>query len=148
MSRLTFLLASGFGLGLAPVAPGTFGSLAGIPLYLAILHVTTAPVPTLLLVGLAILLACWVAREAERAIGEHDSGQIVIDEIVGMLVALLWIPPTLEAVVGTFLVFRVLDILKPWPANLIDRRVPGGAGIVLDDVVSGVYANLLMRLVV
>lgn len=91
--------------------------------------------------------ACWVAGRAESILGEHDSGEIVIDEIVGMLVTLLWIPPTFPNLAIAFLFFRVFDIVKLWPANQIDRRVPGGIGVVLDDVVSGVYANLLLRVV-
>lgn len=80
-------------------------------------------------------------------LGEHDSGEIVIDEVVGMLIALLWIPPTFPNLAIGFLLFRVFDIVKVWPASTIDRRVPGGVGVVLDDVVSGIYANLLMQLV-
>ncbi len=130
------------------MASGTFGSLLGIPLYLAILHVTDSLVPTLVLVGACIVVACWIAGMAERVLEEHDSGEIVIDEIVGMVVALLWVPPTIPNLVIAFVLFRVLDIVKPWPAGEIDRRMPGGAGVVLDDVVSGIYANLLMRLFV
>lgn len=141
------MVASGFGLGLAPVAPGTFGSLLGIPLYIAVLHVTEGVGPTLAIVGLLVLVACWIADRAERILGQHDSGEIVIDEIVGMLVALLWVPPTLLNLVLAFALFRFFDIVKLWPADAIDRRMPGGAGVVLDDVVSGIYANLLMRLV-
>ncbi|MDG2308903.1 MAG: phosphatidylglycerophosphatase A [Candidatus Binatia bacterium] len=133
-------------MGFAPFAPGTFGSLLGIPLYLAILQVTDAVVPTLVLVAVAIGIACWIAGQAEQVLPEHDSGEIVIDEIVGMLVALLWIPPTFPNLILAFALFRVFDIVKIWPAGEIDRRMPGGAGVVLDDVVSGIYANLLMRL--
>ena len=91
--------------------------------------------------------ACWVAGRAEKILGEHDSGKIVIDEILGMVVALLWIEPTLQSITLAFVVFRLLDILKPWPAGWIDRSLPGGSGVVLDDVVSGFYANLIVRLV-
>lgn len=130
------------------MAPGTFGSLLGIPLYLAVLHVTDAVVPTVLLVAAFVAVSCWLAGCAEEAIGEHDSGEIVIDEIAGMWITLLWIPPTIPNLVIAFLLFRVLDVVKIWPAGEIDRKMPGGAGVVLDDVVSGIYANLLMRLFV
>ena len=128
------------------MAPGTFGSLLGIPLYLAVLHVTDAVVPTLGIVAVAIAGSCWLAGRAERVLATHDSHEIVVDEVVGMLVALLWIPPTFANLVLAFVLFRILDVVKPWPASAIDRRMPGGAGVVLDDVVSGIYANLLMRL--
>jgi len=140
------MLASGFGLGFLPVAPGTFGSLLGIPLYLAFLHVTDQILPTVLFVGALTAAACWIAGRAEQVLGEHDPGEIVIDEVVGMLITLLWVPPSVLNLVLAFLLFRVLDVVKPWPAGEIDRRLPGGAGVVLDDVVSGIYANVLMRL--
>ena len=119
----------------------------GIPLYLAVLQVAGGPGAILMLTLLLVVLACWVADRAERALGEHDSGEIVIDEVVGMLIALLWIPPTFPNLAIGFLLFRVFDIVKVWPASTIDRRLPGGVGVVLDDVVSGIYANLLMQLV-
>ncbi len=103
--------------------------------------------PTLLCVGLLTAAACWVAGRAEEILGEHDSGEIVIDEVVGMLVALLWIPPTFPNLFLAFALFRVFDVVKLWPAGEIDRRMPGGAGVVLDDVVSGIYANLLLRFI-
>lgn len=109
---------------------------------------TDAVVPTVLLVVGFVAISCWLAGRAEQAIGEHDSGEIVIDEIAGMWITLLWIPPTIPNLVIAFLLFRVLDVVKLWPAGDIDRRMPGGAGVVLDDVVSGIYANLLMRLFV
>lgn len=140
--------ASGFGLGFAPVAPGTFGSLLGIPLYLAVLHVTDAVVPTVVLVGAFVGVSCWLAGLAEQAIGEHDSSEIVIDEVAGMWIALLWIPPTIPNLFMAFALFRILDVVKLWPAGAIDEKMPGGAGVVLDDVVSGIYANLLLRLFV
>ncbi len=108
---------------------------------------TQAVVPTLLLLTALTVLACWVAGRAEEILGEHDSNEIVIDEVVGMLVALLWIPPTFPNLFMAFALFRILDVVKLWPANAIDRRMPGGAGVVLDDVVSGLYANLLLRLI-
>jgi phosphatidylglycerophosphatase A len=80
-------------------------------------------------------------------LGEHDSGRIVIDEIAGMLVALAGLPRQARAVGLAFVLFRILDVVKPWPAGWIDRRLPGGAGVVLDDIVSGVYANLAARIV-
>jgi phosphatidylglycerophosphatase A len=110
------------------------------------LHAGLGVAGTLLLVVVAVAAAVWVADRADHVLGEHDSGRIVVDEVVGMMVALLWIPPTVLNVALAFAMFRVLDVVKPWPAGFIDRRMPGGAGVVLDDVVSGIYANLLLRL--
>jgi phosphatidylglycerophosphatase A len=93
-----------------------------------------------------VLFACWIAGRAEKVFQEHDSGRIVIDEVVGYVAATLFLEPSLATVTGAFLFFRVLDIVKPFPAGYIDRRFPGGYGVVLDDVVSGFYANALLRL--
>lgn len=144
-SRLILLLATGFGVGNVSKAPGTLGSLLAIPAYLAapVLH-RSSPLAALLLVA-AVVAAVAIADRADRLIGEHDSGRIVIDEIAGMLVALAGLPPSALAIALAFTAFRVFDIAKPWPAGAVDRSWPGGAGVVLDDVVSGVYANLVVR---
>jgi len=145
-SRLILLLATGFGVGNLSKAPGTLGSLLAIPLFLA-LPVLARPSPLaagLLLAVIAGSIA--IADRADRLIGEHDAGRIVIDEIAGMLVALAGQPPSILGIGLAFAVFRVFDIAKPWPAGAVDRSWPGGAGVVLDDVVSGVYANLVVRM--
>lgn len=108
---------------------------------------TTAAVPTAVLLALATVGAIVVAGRADALWGEHDSGKIVIDEIVGMAIALAGFPPTWTNVVVIFVLFRILDVVKIWPASYCDRDMPGGAGVVLDDVVSGIYANLLARII-
>lgn len=143
--RIILFVASGAGLGYAPFASGTFGSLLGIVLYLALLQVTTSVLPTLVLLAIATGAAIAIAGRADAILQQHDSGKIVIDEIVGMAIALAGFAPTWLNVIAIFLIFRVLDVVKPWPASHFDRAVPGGAGVVLDDVVSGVYANLIAR---
>jgi phosphatidylglycerophosphatase A len=145
--RLILFLATGAGLGYAPVASGTFGSLLGIVLYLALLQLTAATVPTLLLLTVAVLAAIVVAGRADAILQDHDSGKIVIDEIVGMAIALVGFAPTIWNVVVIFVLFRILDVVKLWPASYCDREMPGGAGVVLDDVVSGIYANLIARII-
>jgi len=109
--------------------------------------VTTSTIPTLLLLAAAVVAAIAVAGRAETILEDHDSGKIVIDEIVGMAIALVGFAPTLGNVVVIFVLFRILDVVKIWPASYCDREMPGGAGVVLDDVVSGIYANLIARLV-
>jgi phosphatidylglycerophosphatase A len=149
MRSLVIAVASGGYLGYIPVASGTFGTLLGIPLFFAFAGLLTQSVP--LALGLYVALvaaACWVAGKADAYLDEHDSHKIVIDEIVGYLAATLFLAPTWTNVVLAFFIFRGLDILKPFPAGYVDKHLPGGAGVVLDDVISGLYGNLLTRLVI
>jgi phosphatidylglycerophosphatase A len=146
MRRIILFLASGAYIGYIPVASGTWGTLLAFPLFWIFdpwRHPSTG-----LYLGwyiTMVLLACWIAGRAETILQEHDSHAIVIDEIVGYLAATLFLAPTWEHTVVAFVVFRVFDVVKPFPAGLIDRGLPGGAGVVLDDVVSGLYANLATR---
>lgn len=95
----------------------------------------------------AIVGACWVADKAEQYLGEHDSGKIVVDEIVGFLTATVGLEVTLKQLVVAFFLFRLFDILKPPPARFFDQRVSGGTGVVFDDVCAGIYTNILVRIV-
>ncbi|MFP6663273.1 MAG: phosphatidylglycerophosphatase A [Deltaproteobacteria bacterium] len=140
---LLLFVARGFGTGLVPRAPGTAGSLLGIPLYWGLLQSGWPPLAQALALVVFVAVSCVIAGRAEELIGKHDSGEIVIDEIAGMAVALFAHEPTLLNIAVIFALFRFFDIVKIWPANLIDRRMPGGRGVVLDDVVSGLYASLL-----
>jgi phosphatidylglycerophosphatase A len=136
-------VATGFYTGNIPWAPGTFGTLPGLFLcfYLARLPISASILLILALIGLAF----WVAGEAEKILGQKDPGCIVIDEMAGMAVALVAIPFTLQTAIAGFLLFRFFDICKPPPIRAIDKRVRGGVGIVMDDVVAGVFANLILR---
>jgi len=146
LRALILFLATGAYSGYAPVASGTAGSLAALPLVFLstqLLQVSaTLQVAALIL---AIVGACWVAGVAEQYLDEHDSGKIVVDEIVGFLTATALMDVTLMRLVVAFFLFRLFDILKPPPARYFDQHVPGGAGIVLDDVCAGIYTNLLVR---
>jgi phosphatidylglycerophosphatase A len=95
----------------------------------------------------AVAVACWAAGQADHLLAEQDSSKIVIDEVVGYLAATLFLEPTWATVWIAFLIFRVFDVIKPFPANYADRELHGGLGVVLDDVISGLYANLATRLV-
>jgi phosphatidylglycerophosphatase A len=142
--RTVLWLATGLSIGKIPFAPGTFGSLLGIPLALGLAQLGKAEsiAGALIFVPLAI----WVSGRAERLWGQKDPGEVVIDEVAGMLITLAGLPCTgVNTAVG-FGVFRVLDIVKPFPARTIERMLAGGWGIVLDDVVAGLYSNLLLRL--
>jgi phosphatidylglycerophosphatase A len=141
--RAVLLLATGFAAGRIPPAPGTFGSLLGIPIVWGLAEVGSTA--TVLMIGTMALGAVWIAGEAERLLGQKDAACIVIDEIVGILVALAGMPATPFNLAAGFIAFRVFDIIKPFPARFFDARAPGGWGIVLDDVVAGVYSNILLR---
>jgi phosphatidylglycerophosphatase A len=144
MRRLAILLATWGGVGFAPFAPGTAGTLAAIPIFLLL-----ALLPWWLYVAsvLAIaILACWAAGEAERIFQEQDSHRIVIDEAVGFCVTMTALPATWTYLIAGFCLFRVFDILKPPPIRFVERTVPGGLGVVLDDVLAGIYAGITLRL--
>ncbi len=136
-------LATGFYTGSIPVAPGTFGTLPGLLLCFFLAGVSL-PV-SLLLVLIFIGFSIWIAGEAEKILGKKDPGCIVIDEIAGMAVTLVGIPFSIQTAVGGFLLFRFFDILKPPPICTVDRKLHGGPGIVLDDVIAGIFANMVLR---
>ncbi len=137
------LLALGFGSGLVPVGPGTAGTVVAIPLYLLLQ-------PLGLVVYLAIVVLAFVAgigicAHTARRLGVHDHPAIVWDEIVGYLVTMTAAPGGWEWVIGGFVLFRIFDIAKPWPIRWLDRHVHGGSGIMLDDLLAGVFAAAVMQ---
>jgi len=144
MRRLALLLATWWGAGYSPIAPGTAGTIAAIPFYFLL---RLLPLYGYLACVLGIgLVACWAAGEAERIFQEQDSKRIVIDEAVGFFITMTALPPTWPYLIGGFCLFRCLDILKPPPIRLIERKVKGGYGVVLDDVLAGIYAHIALRL--
>lgn len=143
MDRFIIWLASGCYSGYLPLAPGTAGTLVGIPVYF--LFSFFPPSIYLLSSAAAFFLAWWASERAEVIFGRRDSPKIVIDEIVGYLITMALLPCTLTMVIGGFLFFRVFDIIKIFPAGLIEHRVSGGLAVVLDDAVAGLYANLLLQ---
>ena len=143
--KAVMFLATGGFVGNIPVAPGTFGSLLGLPLCYAMAKISLS----LAILGALVLIfaGIWIAHLAETITKQKDPGRIVIDEIAGMTVTLIGIPFHLTSVVIGFFIFRALDIIKPFPIRLLERRISGGAGVVLDDVAAGIYANILVRLI-
>jgi phosphatidylglycerophosphatase A len=137
------LLAFGLGSGAVPRAPGTFGTLAAIPLFLLIQPLN--PWLYLALVLLMFVAGVWICGAASRDLGVHDHGGIVWDEWVGFLLTLWLAPPGIGWLLAGFLLFRLFDILKPWPIGWLDRKVGGGMGIMLDDVLAGFFAFLLLQ---
>jgi len=141
--KLVLALATGGYVGYMPVAPGTFGSVVGVAVYWLISFLPL-PAGLLLIAGFAAG-AVWIAHQAEAALRVKDPSQVVIDEVIGMMVALLALPASPLLWAAGFLLFRFFDILKPFPISYLEKRCPGGLGIVVDDVVAGIFANILLR---
>jgi phosphatidylglycerophosphatase A len=142
MSRLGLVLATCGPVGYVPFAPGTFGSLLGLALLFAIRATGSSSVE----MGLIVILfaaGTWGGTVAERSLGS-DPGPVVIDEVFGMLVTLALLPVTVPGAIVGFILFRILDVFKPWPASRFER-LPGGLGIMADDGMAAVYGNLIMR---
>jgi len=147
----TFILSlsSAGGLGYVPKAPGTFGTFAAIPIWWALtdangdMNVAVFVAVTAALTALAV----WVSDHAERIYGAHDSGKIVIDEVVGLLATAIAVPFNATSVVVVFILFRLFDIIKPPPIRQLDEHVEGGFGVVIDDVIAGLMACPLAHLI-
>ncbi|MDD5036067.1 MAG: phosphatidylglycerophosphatase A [Methylococcaceae bacterium] len=136
------LLAFGFGSGLAPVAPGTFGTLAAVPLYLL---AASLPLPAYLGLTLFLFLAgVWLCGRCEQILGVKDHSGIVFDEFVGLFITLTAVPVAPIPLIAGFLLFRLFDIVKPWPIAWFDRNVHGGLGIMLDDALAGLLAWIVL----
>ena len=142
-----YFLAFGFGSGLSPIAPGTFGTLAAIPIYLALTYSVNSLV-YLLIVVLFSLLGFWLCDKTAKGLGVHDHPGIVWDEIVGFLITMYLIPLSWVWIIVGFLLFRVFDILKPWPIHYLDEKVENGIGIMLDDILAGIFAWVVLQIIV
>ena len=138
---LAVAVATALGAGYAPVAPGTFGSAAGLVLWFAL---PSSPLVQAAAIALVFVVGSWSGTVAEEHFGRMDPGQVVVDEVAGMLVTLLFVPVGWTGAIAGFLLFRMFDIVKPYPCNRLER-LPGGVGIMADDVMAGVYANLALR---
>ena len=152
LRRLILFIATGAGSGYVPRAPGTAGAAVGVLLFVLGLRALSPPLYVLTLAA-AVALAVWASEAAIPIFGRKDPPQVTIDEVVGVLTALAFLPAAsspsrdhLFVFLG-FLFFRIFDILKPPPVRNIERAAPGGLGIVFDDVAAGVYANLSLRIV-
>ena len=144
MKLFATIFATWGGTGYSPVASGTVGTVAAIPLYL-LLAGLTLPLYLSVIVPF-FFFSCWISGLAEEHLGEKDSGKIVIDEVVGYLVTMTGVPLSWQGVVLGFFLFRLFDIVKIQPARYFDRHLKNGYGVVLDDVAAGVYACILLHL--
>ena len=142
--RFIAVLATGFGAGYVPIAPGTAGTLVAIPIFLVL---SSIPFPLYELTILTFFFfASWISGEAERCWERRDDPRIVIDEIMGYLITMVWLPKTTLFIILGFFLFRFFDIVKPPPIRLLEKA-KGGYGVVLDDIVAGIYANIVLQLI-
>jgi phosphatidylglycerophosphatase A len=144
--RLAVFLATCGYVGYAPVAPGTFGSAAGLVVYALLRSIGSGAVEIATIVVL-FAIGIWSGTEAEHHFGRADPGPIVLDEVVGMLITLALIPVNATGAFVGFLVFRALDVFKPWPSGRFER-LPGGLGVMADDGMAALYGNGVMRVLV
>jgi phosphatidylglycerophosphatase A len=146
LSDPVLFLAFGFGSGLAKKGPGTFGTLAAIPVYWLFAHTNLLFYSVLTMI--VTIVGVWICGIAAEKLNEHDFGGIVWDEIAGFLITMWLVPLSWQTVIAGFILFRFFDILKPWPIKWLDRQVQGGLGIMIDDVLAGVFAGGLLLLFV
>ena len=144
--RAVVLVARGFGVGCSPVAPGTLGTAVAIPL--VSLQLLLSAEVFLVFVLVFILGAVYVASVAEKQIDGTDDPSIVVDEMAGFLIAMTYVPLTAWSMLAGFVLFRAFDIFKPPPVNTVERKIPGGLGIVGDDLVAGLMTNVLLQLAI
>lgn len=137
------LLAYGFGVGLAPKMPGTWGSLLALPLYWLLQNLSLLPYLVVLL--LLTIAGSWLCGQAAADVGVDDPGGIVLDEMIGLLFVFIGLSFSWYTVLVGFLLFRLFDIFKPWPIGWLDKKIKGGVGIMLDDVLAGVCSCLLLH---
>ena len=138
-------LALGFGSGLAPKAPGTFGTLAAIPIFLFL--TLLEPFTYFLVVALMSVAGIYICGKAAEAVNVHDHPAIVWDEFVGYFITMFMVPLSWQSVLVGFILFRFFDILKPWPISFIDKKMTGGLGIMFDDILAGAFALVIMQLI-
>ena len=143
--KSVMVLATGCFTGYIPFAPGTFGSIVGLPLCF-LLSKTGLPV-AILFILIFIFFAIWISTRAEKILKQNDPGCIVIDEIAGIMVTFLGLPFNTISVVAGFAAFRFFDIVKPFPIRFVEKKLAGGTGIVLDDIAAGIFSNIVLRLV-
>ena len=144
-ARIVLILATWFGSGFLPLAPGTWGSLLSLPF--AVGAYNSGFIYSCLFLALILILSIPISGAAAIIFHREDPPPVVIDETAGIFVTLFFIPLSWTGIITGFVLFRLFDILKPFPIGLIDKKLKGGAGIVLDDIIAGIYANICLRLI-
>ncbi len=143
--KISEIISTWFWVGKIPWAPGTFGTLAALPFAYALSFL--GPIVFMGVTIIGVFVGIVAADIYEGSLGEHDLGEIVIDEVVGLLISLTWLPMTWQSLVLGFCVFRFFDILKPFPISWLDQKIKGGLGVMLDDVAAGVITNIILQIV-
>ena len=144
MNRVAVFVATFGYVGYFPIAPGTAGSAAALLLY-ALVRWFGTPAAELVTIVAVLIVGVWAAHGTERALNRKDPGVVVIDEVLGMLMTLAFMPLSVWGVVAAFVLFRIFDVIKPFPAGRLEH-LPGGFGIMADDAMAGVYGQILMRI--
>src|SRR4030067_3381077 len=145
MKHFILLMATGFGVGYSPLAPGTLGTLISVPVYYFLSEIPS-PIYEITLVGF-FFLSVWSSENAEIFVGKKDDPRIVIDEMMGFLITMLWVPKTPFFILAGFILFRIFDIFKPFPIRRLEK-VKGGYGVGLDDVMAGIFTNVILRFII
>lgn len=145
MRKFLFHLATFFGVGFLPWIPGTWGTLASLPICAALLW--AGPFVQMIAITLFLPVAILSAQTYFDETGRDDPSEVVIDEVIGIMIAMTWLPMTWQSFLGAFLVFRILDMTKPFPIGWLDRKYKGGIGIVVDDVAAGIITNIILQIV-
>jgi len=143
-SNPSLFLATGFGIGLLPIAPGTFGSMLGVVLFLAIAHLYLHTFWLGMIILILFFVSYFAVQSALKIIKRSDPGEIVIDEILGMMLVMITIPPDPKWIFLAFILFRMFDILKPWPVNQVDSKLKNALGVILDDLLAAFYAGIVI----
>jgi phosphatidylglycerophosphatase A len=145
MDRVIIAIATGFYTGKLPLCPGTWGSLVAIIPWFLLRNLTTPAY--LIMLGMVFVLGFFVAGSAEKLLHQADAGPIVIDEILGMFITLAWAPDHPAAWILGFFLFRLFDVTKPFPCSWFDQHIHGGIGIMMDDVIAGIYALASLQII-
>lgn len=145
MQKFFMRLATVFGVGYLPRAPGTWGSLVAVPL--AALLMWAGPLWHMAFCILFLPISIYACEIYDRIKGQHDLSEVVVDEVIGLLVTLVWLPLTWQSLLAGFLLFRIFDIWKPFPISYLDEHVKGGVGVVVDDLAAGLVANVILQVV-
>jgi len=145
LKRPVCFLGLGFGSGLAPKAPGTFGTVAALPIYWLIKDLPIAIY--LVITLLAFIAGIWICQQSADWLGKDDPSAVVWDEIVGYLITMIAAPSGWQWIVLGFVLFRLFDIVKPWPISWADKSLHGGLGIMVDDVIAGLFAGIILQLI-
>ena len=145
LTNVAHVLATWFGIGLVPKAPGTWGSLAALPIGYAITNSGSVELLGILII-IFFIIGIWASNVTSNQMAIDDPSEIVIDEVVGQWIAILTITPNIILYIFAFILFRIFDIWKPWPISWADRQIKGGLGIMLDDVFAGIFTAFFLWL--